>query len=471
MLRRSVVLAANRAPFEVDEQGQIGPAPGGLAAALAGLEGPHWVACARTAAERALAEGAAAACAGNRRSPAVSYAPVDPAAYALHHGVIANPVLWLLHHGLPAALPDWAPRPALYHAWRFGYRPVNHTVAEHVAAIRARLTSPAVLVQDYHLHLTPALLRRRSPQTAVHHFLHVPWPESAIWDALPPDLLRHLLLGLLGADALAFQTPADAARFLVTCEESLGARVAWGRGVVSHSGRDVMVRAHAVPLDRERLRKEATATAATAEAARLARRRPELLLLRVDRIDPTKNVVAGFRAYARVLAKHPEFARPGRVLGAAPARATGHPIYSSYLRTVEAVAAAINHRFERPGWRPVWLSLDHARPTVLAALRQFDCLLVNSTRDGMNLVAKEGALLNERDGTTVLSAAAGTYDELRGTVLGIDPADEEATARAIHRSLTLTRGERRWRARVAAGRAADRTIDDWLRELLADLPE
>jgi trehalose 6-phosphate synthase len=471
---RPVVLAANRAPFDVDEQGRVSPAPGGLAAALAGLEqrsGQHWVACARTVAERALAEGAPATWRGEGRSLGISYAPVDPAAYALHYATVANPALWLLHHGLAAALPEDALGPRLERAWRHGYQPVNRTMASQIAAVCSQLTTPAVLVQDYHLHLTPALLRDRAPHAAVHHFLHVPWPEPATWDVLPPALVGQLLAGLLGSDALAVQTQQDAARFLATCEERMGARVHWARGTIAHMGRQVSVRAHPMPLDLERLRREAAAPEVAAEATRLAARRPELLLLRVDRVDPTKNVVAGFRAYARLLAEHPELHERVEFWALVQPSRQDIAMYRDHLLAVQAAAAAVNREFERPGWQPVWLSLDHPRPTVLAALRQFDCLLVNAARDGMNLVAKEGALLNERDGTVVLSTAAGAYDELHGAVLGVDPVDEAATARAIHRSLTLGRGERRWRARMAADRAGARTIDDWLGEMLDDLPD
>jgi trehalose-6-phosphate synthase len=110
------------------------------------------------------------------------------------------------------------------------------------------------------------------------------------------------------------------------------------------------------------------------------------------------------------------------------------------------VATAINRRFARRAWRPIWLSPDHARPIVLAALQLFDCLLVNPVRDGMNLVAKEGAPLNRRDGTIVLSTTAGA-----------------------HRELLLPPGERHRRARLVADRAGVRGTEDWVAELLADL--
>jgi trehalose 6-phosphate synthase len=113
--------------------------------------------------------------------------------------------------------------------------------------------------------------------------------------------------------------------------------------------------------------------------------------------------------------------------------------------------------------------VDHGRPTVLAAFQLFDCLLVNPLRDGMDLVAKEGALLNRRAGTLVLSSRAGAYGELRDAVLGVDPCDEAATARALFKALTLDPSERRRRAGMASATARARDMDTWLAEVIDDL--
>ena len=54
-------------------------------------------------------------------------------------------------------------------------------------------------------------------------------------------------------------------------------------------------------------------------------------------------------------------------------------------------------------WDPVVLNVANDYPGSLAALRLADVLLVNPVRDGMNLVAKEGVVLSERDCAVVLS--------------------------------------------------------------------
>ena len=72
----------------------------------------------------------------------------------------------------------------------------------------------------------------------------------------------------------------------------------------------------------------------------------------------------------------------------------------------------MNERFGTDGWLPVDLRIADDFPQSVAAYKQFDVLLVNAVYDGMNLVAKEGPLVNARDGVLVLSENAGAHEEL-----------------------------------------------------------
>jgi trehalose 6-phosphate synthase len=85
-------------------------------------------------------------------------------------------------------------------------------------------------------------------------------------------------------------------------------------------------------------------------------------------------------------------------------------------------------------------------PRSVAALRRSDVLLVNPVRDGLNLVAKEGPVVNDRDGTLVLSRQAGAWDELQDHAIGINPFDVSATAAALGRAIDLPAPERAARA-------------------------
>ncbi|MBW3643779.1 MAG: trehalose-6-phosphate synthase, partial [Actinobacteria bacterium] len=93
-------------------------------------------------------------------------------------------------------------------------------------------------------------------------------------------------------------------------------------------------------------------------------------------------------------------------------------------------------------------------------------LLVNPVRDGLNLVAKEGPLVNERDGVLLLSRDSGAWAELGGAAMGLNPFDVGATAEALHAALTMSDADRRTRAAAVRKLAGARTPADWLADQL-----
>ena len=95
-------------------------------------------------------------------------------------------------------------------------------------------------------------------------------------------------------------------------------------------------------------------------------------------------------------------------------------------------------------------------------------LLVNPVRDGLNLVAKEGPLLNSVDGVLVLSSQAGAYEELSvAGALGINPFDVSGTADALHAALTMPADERTRRASSLRASVRARSAADWWDDQMA----
>jgi trehalose 6-phosphate synthase len=88
-------------------------------------------------------------------------------------------------------------------------------------------------------------------------------------------------------------------------------------------------------------------------------------------------------------------------------------------------------------------------------------LLVNPIRDGLNLVAKEGPLVNECDGVLVLSHQAGAWDELGGHATGINPFDVSGTATALGSALDLPAAARAARAQSLRKVVESRSPLDW----------
>jgi len=145
----------------------------------------------------------------------------------------------------------------------------------------------------------------------------------------------------------------------------------------------------------------------------------------------------------------------------------GLPEYLAYRSEIEALADVVNRRWATPDWQPIELDLVDDFPKSVAHLRRYDVLLVNPIRDGLNLVAEEGPLVNERDGTVVLSREAGVHDVLAGTVRSVNPYDIADQADALAEALDMDASTRTRTATELRRRAEERGPADWLADQLA----
>ena len=383
--------------------------------------------------------------------------------------MLANPTLWFVHHylwGLGSA-PDFGPE--LHEAWSDGYVPVNEGLAAAALEELDREPDSAVLFHDYHLYLAPRLVREARPEVVTSHFVHIPWPEPDYWHALPPELRVAVHEGLLANDVVGFHTERWQRAFLLSAERLLGARVDREYGTVEHLGRTTRTVAHPIsvdPAEFDRLRDD---PGVLEREAALVARRPEQLVLRVDRTDPSKNIVRGFRAYALLLERHPELrGRVGMVAQLAPSRQE-IPEYADYVGAVETAAREVNERFGRADWQPVELDVADDFLRSIAGYKQFDVLFVNPVFDGLNLVTKEAFLVNERDGALVLSENAGVHEELGEWAITVNPIDVSGQADALYEALTLEPGERRRRGDAIREHVRAHDITAWVDAQLADL--
>jgi trehalose 6-phosphate synthase len=146
------------------------------------------------------------------------------------------------------------------------------------------------------------------------------------------------------------------------------------------------------------------------------------------------------------------------------------PEYLAYRDEVEQAAANVNDRWGRAGWTPVVVDTRDDFARNVAGLQRYDVLLVNPIRDGLNLVAKEGPILNQRDGVVCLSRDAGAFDELADAVLPVHPYDLEQTAEALHAALAMPAAARRTNAERLRDLASARRPSDWLADLMVHVP-
>jgi trehalose 6-phosphate synthase len=299
--------------------------------------------------------------------------------------------------------------------------------------------------------------------------VHIPWPQSDYWHVLPEHLRRSVHEGLLANDVVGFHTARWRRNFLLCCEDVLGAEVDHATGAVEHEGRRTLVTRHPISVDPLEFAELCEHPDVLREERKVLARRPELLVARIDRTDPSKNVVRGFRAFGLMLELHPELqGRTGMLALLDPSR-QDIPEYSEYLVAIEREARIVNDRFQHEGWLPIDLQIADNFPQAIAAYKQFDVLLVNAVFDGLNLVSKEAPLVNLRDGVVILSENAGSHEELGEWTLTVNPFDVYGQAEALHAALTMPATERRRRAEALRAHVQAHDLEEWIDAQLADL--
>jgi trehalose 6-phosphate synthase len=459
-----LIVVSNRGPigFRHGPDGDLEQArgSGGLVTALRPLVDRMdvtWVASAMSEAEREVASGD-----GLRERSAggsvfrLRLVAHDPAVYRLFYGVMANPVLWFVQHGLWSLKHD--PEADLTEPWR-AYADANRALADAVIEELDRVPDASVFVQDYHLYLVPSFVRAARPEARIAHFTHVPWVGPDDWTVVSREIAGAIHDALLACDSVGFHTERWRSAFVESCEALLG------------RGDEAERRSHANPIAIDAAEFETLATGEGVASRReaLVAERPELLVLRVDRVDPSKNAVRGFQAFVRLLERRPALeGRIGLLALLDPSREE-IPEYVDYRRSVEQTASAVNERFGRPGWEPISLVVRDDFLASVAAYTEYDVLLVNPVLDGLNLVAKEAPLVNRRDGVLVLSTGAGVFAELAGWVVGVDPLDVEAQADGLERALDLAPADRRARADAIRAHVRTHDVDAWAGRELAEL--
>jgi trehalose 6-phosphate synthase len=474
-----LVIASNRGPVEFSEgpdgavQGRRGG--GGLIAILGpaiASSGGVWIAAARSTTDRRVARHAD----DNNQlitvdlpqgQIAMRCLELDEEAFAAYYHRVATQTLWFLHHHLfdLARSPLFGPE---FRSDWLAYERIN----EVFAAACADEVAPGgtVLLQDYHLAAAPALLRAHRPDVRIVHCTMCPWADPGYFATLPVWMARRLIDGMLAADLLSFFAPRWVSCFLQSCAD-LGYEVEWSSSSVGgNNGHATAVRAFPVGVDIGDLRAQLSSPRGQAEAAAVRELVGELrLILRVDRLEPAKNIVRGIAGFEAFLAANPS-AR-GTVLHYVLAYSSrgDTPDYQRYAAEVRHLVGAVNERFRTDTWEPMVLDTHNNFERGLALMAQADVLVVNPLRDGMNLVAKETAAVSENNVVVILSQHAGAADDLAAGAIVINPFDTAELAGAIAAGLAMPPAERSHRLMMLREAAGAISPEDWLASLLAKL--
>jgi trehalose 6-phosphate synthase len=479
---RPLLIASNRGPVSF-RQGSHGDlvarrGGGGLVTALGALADDHnvtWIAHAMTEGDVLAARNHAGLPFEEVSRQGAKYhlkmvGTLD-AAYDLHYNVLANPLLWFAMHRMWGFGSGPVIDRRTHAAWQ-AYRDINRRIANAIVEEIDRSDQPPiVMVHDYHLFLVPQFVRAARPDAAIEFFLHVPWPATDAWQCLPQVWVGEIVESLCACDVVGVQTPKDAKRLRGTCHDRLGASIDELASAVRHGDRTTLVRAYPISVSVD----EFTDLVVSSEVRRLRKRVAKVrpadgsLIVRVDRSDPSKNILRGIDAYALLLHEHPEL--HGRVAMFCQLDPSRQSIaeYRNYLDTIHAKVAEFDARFGSGSWRPLVVNEDSSFLAAVAAYLEYDVLYVNPVADGMNLVSKEGPLINERDGVVVLSERAGSYNELAPHVIGINPFDVAGQADALATAINMDAERRSVRANALREQVRTHGLDRWIATQVEDI--
>jgi trehalose 6-phosphate synthase len=332
------------------------------------------------------------------------------------------------------------------------------------------IDSPIVLVQDYHFALAPRMIHERLPLAIAVTFWHIPFPSPAKLAACPWE--RDLIDGLLGSSVLGFQTSNDCHNFLDAAVCVLGAHVDRDAQVVSHRGKQTLVRAYPVSVEWPSqcvLRSPAVGTCRAMLGRRFDLAPETRLILGIDRLDYTKGLIQKVFAFERLLTTRPELRGKAVLLQIAEPSRSSLPAYQGYRARLSQTVNRINRRFATKGYEPiVLLERRFGKNEVFELFRACDVCYVGSLQDGMNLVSKE--FVSARDderGVLVLSEFAGAACELEDA-LHINPYDIDDCANTLARALNMSADEQTVRMQRLRTVVMHNNSYKWARDILAD---
>ncbi len=356
-------------------------------------------------------------------------------------GAAANGALWPLLHDVGVA-PRYSEA-----AWS-GYVEANHRFAELAIAVAERRghDAPVFFLQDYHLLLVSALLRRRFPRATIAQFLHVPWPAPEVLAASP--WAAPICAGLAGNDLVGLN----------------GERWA-GHAAVALGPLGVRVEAFPAGIDAAGLASQAATPEVTAEVERLQaelRAGERAIVVSVDRSDYSKGIAARLFAIQRLLERRADLR--GRVVFVQVVSPSRLELEEFAAVSVEArrLAGEINRAHGDAAWQPIRLHAERVPHTrILALYRLADACVVSSLRDGMNLVAKEYvACRGGDDGCLILSRHTGAAERMTEALL-VEPTDVGAFADALGEAVAGLLDGRRLGLRELRGRVLAENVYWW----------
>ena len=432
--------------------------PGGLVTALDPVMrvcGGTWIACGANGADMETAD----------EKGCVGVPPGSPA-YTLRRAWLtkeeessylmgaSNSALWPLCHVVYV-------RPHFNEEEWAVYRQVNERFADMVLE-EMKGESAFVWIQDYQLALCAKYIKKKSPESVVAQFWHIPWPSAETFKICPWH--REIVEGLLANDLLGFHIRYYAQNFLESVDQSVEARVDREHNSVFFRDLETKVMEFPVGIDAGVVRKasEAISDARIAEVKKRHGIGADRILLGVSRLDYTKGIVEGLSAFQKFLEQNPQYQKKVSFVQITSPSRTYLSEYEEVQDNVLRMSEEINWKYGSGRWKPVVLIDEFTEfEDLVTFYKMADVCIVNSLHDGMNVVAKEYVSANnDGDGMLVLSKFTGAARQLTSALL-VNPFSTDEVSAAIKTALEMPEAERKARMKRLLESVTEQDVYAW----------
>ncbi|CAJ0835875.1 11014_t:CDS:2, partial [Entrophospora sp. SA101] len=294
--------------------------------------------------------------------------------------------IWVLWPTFHYVLPDNPKSKGLDeqdNSWKH-YVALNQKFADSIVEIYEH--GDIIWVNDYHLLLVPAMVRKRLPNAMIGFFLHIPFPSSEVFKCLP--VRKEILEGVLDADLIGFQTESFSRHFRNTCSHLLSLETT-PRGIQLENN-FVSIGLFPIGVDVESLNEKRFVE--TKKKFLLSNIPGKKLVVARDKLDYVKGVRQKMLAFERFLTIHTEWQEKAVLIQVATSTTEQNELQSQ----VSDVVSRINSKFSNLAYQPVvYLHKDITYSQYLALLTAADACLITSLRDGMNLTSHEYIVCQE----------------------------------------------------------------------------
>ena len=327
--------------------------------------------------------------------------------------------IWPLLHGLP--IPELADA-ELSHRLN-----TVRSTSQALAAESIDVDNHGYLVNDFQLSQVPVALRELEPSKQISFFLHTPWPKSVPSSNIATKILEFLASGMLAADVIQFQTQKDLRAFENFVITHLPFELA-----------DVKLEVNPVSVNVQQLNLQSLDMEDLLDL-----REDEISYVHIARSDPIKSTLASINAFTE-LAQEFHISAPHSYLDLyiVPSRQQW-PMYQVLLSEIVKTVEQCNSKLSSLNYAPIRLHIGNDYQRASQALTRYNFLIACSVADGLNLVVKEGAILNDRNGVIISTTQVGAIAELGNFCIVAEEATEIGIIESLREAQNLSSESRR----------------------------